>query len=29
MFDLNENPIALVYFIAAMAEFGKQKRVSR
>jgi hypothetical protein len=29
MFNLNENPVALAYFVAALAEFDKQKKVSR
>ena len=29
MFDLNENPMALAYLVAALAEFDKQKRVNR
>ena len=29
MFNFNENPMAFAYFVAALAEFDKQKRASR
>lgn len=29
MFDLNENPMALAYLIAALAELDKQKKANR
>ena len=29
MFNLNENPMALAYLVAALAEFDKQKKANR
>ena len=29
MFDFNENPIALAYLAAALAEFDKRKKANR